>query len=84
MPDQAYARLRSLFCRSPSTQAWKILAMATTFAGNLTILGSVANVIVVESARSHVEVGFWRYAKFGIPITLLTTVIGTLLLLWLN
>jgi Na+/H+ antiporter NhaD/arsenite permease-like protein len=63
---------------------WKILAMATTFAGNLTILGSVANVIVVESARSHVEVGFWDYAKFGIPITLLTTVVGTFLLLWLH
>ena len=45
---------------------WKVLALATTFAGNLTILGSVANIIVVESARGHVEVGFWDYAKFGI------------------
>ena len=38
---------------------WKVMALATTLAGNLTILGSVANIIVVESARSHVEVGFW-------------------------
>jgi Na+/H+ antiporter NhaD/arsenite permease-like protein len=63
---------------------WKVLALATTFAGNLTILGSVANIIVVESARGHVEVGFWDYAKFGIPITLLTTLGGMLLLLALN
>src|SRR5881392_2623703 len=33
---------------------WKVMALATTLAGNLTILGSVANIIVVESARSHV------------------------------
>jgi Na+/H+ antiporter NhaD/arsenite permease-like protein len=63
---------------------WKVMALATTFAGNLTILGSVANIIVVESARGHVEVGFWDYAKFGIPVTILTTVAGMALLLWLH
>ena len=61
---------------------WKVMAMATTLAGNLTILGSVANMIVVESARGHAEVGFWDYAKFGIPVTLLTTVAG-MILLWM-
>jgi len=60
---------------------WKVLALATTFAGNLTILGSVANIIVVESARGHVEIGFWDYAKLAIPITLLTTAAGIALLL---
>ena len=60
---------------------WKVMALATTFAGNLTLLGSVANLIVVESARGHVEVGFWDYARFGIPITLLTTVAGMAVLL---
>jgi Na+/H+ antiporter NhaD/arsenite permease-like protein len=60
---------------------WKVLALATTFAGNLTILGSVANIIVVESARGHVEVGFWDYARCGIPVTILTTVVGMLILL---
>lgn len=60
---------------------WKITALATTFAGNLTLLGSVANLIVVESARRHLEVGFWDYARFGIPITLLTTATGVALLL---
>jgi Na+/H+ antiporter NhaD/arsenite permease-like protein len=60
---------------------WKVMALATTFAGNLTILGSVANIIVVESARQHVDVGFWDYAKYGIPVTILTTVIGMAILL---
>ena len=60
---------------------WKVLALATTFAGNLTILGSVANIIVLESARGHIEVGFWDYAKYGIPITIATTVGGVAILL---
>jgi len=63
---------------------WKVMALATTFAGNLTILGSVANIIVVESARKHIEVGFWDYAKYGIPVTILTTMVGMLILLMLG
>jgi Na+/H+ antiporter NhaD/arsenite permease-like protein len=63
---------------------WKVMALATTLAGNLTILGSVANIIVVESARPHVEVGFWDYARYGIPATILTIVAGMLILLLLN
>jgi Na+/H+ antiporter NhaD/arsenite permease-like protein len=63
---------------------WKVLALATTFAGNLTIVGSVANMIVVESAREHLEIGFWDYARLGIPITILTTVAGTFVLLVLH
>jgi len=63
---------------------WKVLALATTFAGNLTIIGSVANMIVVESAREHFEVGFWDYARFGIPITILTTAAGVMVLLVLR
>jgi len=63
---------------------WKVLALATTFAGNLTIIGSVANMIVVESAREHLEVSFWDYARFGIPITILTTAAGVIVLLLLR
>ena len=58
-------------------QAWLVLAMAATLAGNLTILGSVANLIVVERARRHgVAIGFWRYFKVGAPLTAITIVIG--------
>jgi Na+/H+ antiporter NhaD/arsenite permease-like protein len=63
---------------------WKVMALATTFAGNLTLLGSVANIIVVESARGHVEVGFGDYARLGVPVTILTTVAGMILLLALG
>jgi Na+/H+ antiporter NhaD/arsenite permease-like protein len=61
---------------------WKVLALGTTFAGNLTIVGSVANMIVVESVREHMEVGFWDYARF--PITILATVAGVIVLLALR
>jgi len=60
---------------------WKVMALATTLAGNLTILGSVANIIVLESARKHVQFGFWDYARYGIPVTILTTVVGMIILL---
>ncbi len=63
---------------------WKVMALATTFAGNLTILGSVANIIVVESARGYCQVSFWDYAKYGIPVTLVTLAAGLLILLALN
>jgi len=61
------------------TLGWLRLAMASTLAGNLTILGSVANLIVVERARGTAEIGFWEYARAGVPVTLITMLIG----LWL-
>jgi Na+/H+ antiporter NhaD/arsenite permease-like protein len=63
---------------------WKVMALATTFAGNLTIFGSVANIIVVESARGHVEVSFWDYARYGIPVTVLSLIIGVAILLGMH
>ena len=56
--------------------AWLVLAMASTLAGNLTITGSVANIIVVETAKPDVHVGFWDYFRVGLPITALTLLIG--------
>ena len=44
--------------------------MASTLAGNLTITGSVANIIVVETAKPDVHIGFWDYFRVGFPITL--------------
>jgi len=56
---------------------WLVLAMAATFAGNFTILGSVANLIVVERAgRQGIAIGFWPYLAIGAPVTLLTIAIG--------
>ncbi len=57
--------------------AWLALALSSTFAGNLAILGSVANLIVVEQARKEgVIIGLWDYCRVGIPITLLTLIVG--------
>ena len=45
--------------------------------GNLTILGSMANLIVAERAKARGEtIGFWDYARVGIPVTLLTLAWG--------
>lgn len=61
---------------------WLALAMSTTFAGNFTLLGSVANLIMAESAKRHgVTVGFTEYLKSGILITILTFLFG---ILWLQ
>ncbi len=58
-------------------RAWLVVAMASTFAGNLTVLGSVANLIVVQLARAHnVTIGFWHYFRVGAPLTVLTILIG--------
>lgn len=63
-------------------QAWLALSMSSTLAGNLTLLGSVANLIVVESARrSGAEISFLEYLKVGVPLTLLTTAMGVAWLL---
>jgi Na+/H+ antiporter NhaD/arsenite permease-like protein len=60
-----------------------LLALTSTFAGNLTLFGSVANIIVFETARGHVRIGFWEFLRIGAPLTLLTTAAGvTLLLVW--
>lgn len=60
---------------------WYMLAYASTVAGNLTIIGSVANVIVVEKSRDLYEIGFWDYFRFGLPSTLITFILG-MLALW--
>jgi Na+/H+ antiporter NhaD/arsenite permease-like protein len=62
---------------------WLLLAMASTFAGNLTLIGSVANLIVAEKAQARgVRLGFIEYLKVGLPVTALTIIVGTLWLYW--
>jgi Na+/H+ antiporter NhaD/arsenite permease-like protein len=63
--------------------AWLVIAMASTLAGNFTVLGSIANLIVVQrAAASGVAIGFWGYFRVGAPLTVITLAIGTLWL-WL-
>jgi len=69
--------LKSLVPSFPNGHtAWLTLAMASTLAGNLTITGSVANIIVVETARPETEITFWEYLRVGAPITVLTLAFG--------
>jgi Na+/H+ antiporter NhaD/arsenite permease-like protein len=59
-------------------RAWLVIAMASTLAGNFTVLGSIANLIVVQrAAASGVTIGFWDYFRVGAPLTLVTLAIGT-------
>ncbi|HXY02520.1 MAG TPA: anion transporter [Terriglobales bacterium] len=64
--------------------AWLALAMSSTLAGNLTITGSVANIIVVETAKPEIEIGFWDYFRVGLPITIATLVFGSVWLAFLH
>jgi Na+/H+ antiporter NhaD/arsenite permease-like protein len=57
-------------------RGWLLLSLVSTLAGNLTITGSVANMIVVEKAREDASIGFWEYARVGIPVTIATLMIG--------
>jgi Na+/H+ antiporter NhaD/arsenite permease-like protein len=55
--------------------------MASTLAGNFTLIGSVANLIVAQRARSEgVIIGFWSYFKVGAPLTVLTILFGAWML----
>jgi Na+/H+ antiporter NhaD/arsenite permease-like protein len=59
-------------------RAWLVVAMSSTLAGNFTLLGSVANLIVAEHARSAgTPISFWAYFKVGLPLTVVTLAAGT-------
>lgn len=59
-------------------KAYVLLAVVSTFAGNLTIIGSVANIIVLEKSKSVAKIDFWTYSKVGIPITIITSILAVI------
>ncbi|MGO4668304.1 anion transporter [Bosea sp. 2RAB26] len=62
-------------------RAWLVVAMASTLAGNFTLLGSVANLIVAErAAKEGISIDFWTYFKIGAPLTVATLAIGLYML----
>ncbi|GAP18404.1 anion transporter [Levilinea saccharolytica] len=64
------------------TAGWLTLAVASTLAGNLTLLGSVANLIVAEIAGSaRIHMGFWEYTRVGLLVTIVTLAAG---IMWLQ
>ena len=63
--------------------AGPLLALSSTFAGNLFIVGSIANIIVVDAARRRgVHIDWKRHAAIGAPVTVTTTAIAGLYLWW--
>ena len=62
--------------------AWTLLAFVTTVAGNLTLIGSVANIIVAEQSRDVYEIGFFEYLKLGFPSTVAVLAVGVPILVW--
>jgi Na+/H+ antiporter NhaD/arsenite permease-like protein len=64
---------------------WRIVAMSSTFAGNLLLIGSMANLIVAERAEARgARIGFAEYARVGVPVTLLTLAWGIAVLVVLR
>ncbi len=62
-------------------RAWLVVAMASTLAGNFTLLGSVANLIVAErAAKEGIAIDFWAYFRIGAPLTIATLAIGIVVL----
>lgn len=60
-----------------ATNTWYLLAVVSTFAGNLTLLGSIANLIVAEQSKPNgVEIGFAEYLKVGVPLTICNTILA--------
>jgi len=59
-----------------AAMSWELLAVTSTFAGNLTLLGSVANIIVAEKSREFGVLGFWSHLKIGAPVAVGSTLIG--------
>ncbi|XP_027925281.1 silicon efflux transporter LSI2-like [Vigna unguiculata] len=70
--------------KADEEKAWLILAWVSTIAGNFSLLGSAANLIVCEQARRAPNLGynltFWTHLKFGLPSTLIVTAIGLTLI----
>ncbi|BAT94240.1 hypothetical protein LR48_Vigan02g209100 [Vigna angularis] len=66
--------------KADEKKAWLILAWASTISGNLSLLGSAANLIVCEQAirapNLPYTLTFWSHLKFGIPSTIIVTAIG--------
>jgi Na+/H+ antiporter NhaD/arsenite permease-like protein len=55
---------------------WLSTALFATLAGNLTTVGSVANLIVIEGAREVEPVRFWSFLRYGAPVTAVTILVA--------
>jgi Na+/H+ antiporter NhaD/arsenite permease-like protein len=63
---------------------WLLLALTSTFAGNLTLFGSMANIIVAQGSQGRERLSYVNFLYVGIPVTVVTTLIGVVCLLLFN
>lgn len=74
--------LKTVVSHLPRQEAsWLVLAMSSTLAGNLTLAGSLASLIVAERAKRQCKITFWDFAKVGAPGAIASLVLGAL---WLH
>lgn len=56
---------------------WLTLASISTLAGNMTMIGAAANVIVSEEAEKEgISLDFWRFLRIGVPMSLVTMAVA--------
>lgn len=71
------------FLNPAQPQEWYTLALASTYAGNLITIGSIANLIMIEQAqRFGITISFREHARIGVPVTLLSLLIALLWIAW--
>lgn len=74
--------LLTRFLEPANHTQWYVLALSSTYAGNLIVIGSIANLIVFELAGGYgIKIGFKEHAKVGMPVTMLSIVIT---MLWIK
>ena len=74
--------LRGGIAHAPNPQfLWLVLAAHSTLAGNLTLVGNVANLIVAQGAKHECPLSFWSFFRMGLLTT--TWIIAASVLLWL-
>lgn len=68
--------LQHLGYGSSAPEVWMALAAGSTLAGNLTLMGAASNLIVLTQAeRAGVKISFYRFVRYGVPLTLITVAV---------
>lgn len=64
------------FLKGSGPHTWYVLALASTFAGNLVTIGSIANLIVIQGAgEAGIHISFREHARIGIPVTIVSLLV---------
>jgi Na+/H+ antiporter NhaD/arsenite permease-like protein len=73
--------IRPLYRSFENRESALVIASASTLAGNLTVPGSIANLIVLQEAhKQHIEISFGEYLRVGLPVTILTLLLDVAML----